>query len=151
MPYVCLECYEIYNEKVQCTKEPNGLILCPKTSCRHLVVEVDELLLPTIVLLNQKGYGTKFCCSGHYYSTKPCHCYILFQENQEPPFFPEGYLKEIDNKGLNKNCCDINRYFEYETEKELIQNIYSNAFKLYEWASSLPERQNFIREDRRMK
>ncbi len=28
-------------------------------------VEIDEWIAPTIQVLNQKGYLTKFCCSGH--------------------------------------------------------------------------------------
>lgn len=35
---------------------------------RGYFFECDELIAPTIQLLNYKGYKTKFCCSGHAYN-----------------------------------------------------------------------------------
>lgn len=69
MAYMCLECYEIYNM---------SLPYCLKETCNcGQVIEVDELMLPTIMILNQKGYCTEFCCSGHAYQGY-CSPYILF-------------------------------------------------------------------------
>lgn len=69
MAYLCLNCFEIY-------KFPSES--CPKASCHGFVIEVDDLMLPTIMLLNQKGYPTEFCCSGHVDGCKECYPYITF-------------------------------------------------------------------------
>ena len=38
---------------------------CPLRNCGGDVVEIDELLCKTIYRLNNKGYTTRFCCTGH--------------------------------------------------------------------------------------
>lgn len=59
MPYMCMACGEIYR---------NELPYCPKRSCTcGEVVEIDELMVPIIRLLNEKGFATRYCCSGHSY------------------------------------------------------------------------------------
>lgn len=59
MAYVCMECYEVYYV---------NLGYCPKVTCHGSeVVEIDDLMMPIIVKLNQKGYCTDYCCSGHSY------------------------------------------------------------------------------------
>lgn len=68
MRYVCLKCGEIYIERMGC---------CPKASCCGEVMAVDELMIPTIIKLNDKGYMTDYCCSGHYYD-KGGSPYIAF-------------------------------------------------------------------------
>jgi hypothetical protein len=70
MAYVCLECGEIYTERME---------RCPKASCYGEVAEVDELMIPTIIKLNDKGYITDYCCSGHFYD-KCSTPYIMFSE-----------------------------------------------------------------------
>ena len=87
MAYLCLDCYEVYRM---------GLPYCPKATCNgDTIIEVDELMLPTILLLNQKGYCTEYCCSGHayegYYSP-----YIVFDS------FLNEMLSEIELKELFK-------------------------------------------------
>ena len=63
--YLCLECGEIYDSDWLFKRIRSEYIQCPKTNCVGTLFEVDELLLPTIKILNEKGYSTKFCCSGH--------------------------------------------------------------------------------------
>ena len=71
MAYLCLACNEIYTEKMD---------HCPKASCGYdEVVEVDELMLPIIMELNEKGYATDSCCSGHFYD-KYNAPYIMFSD-----------------------------------------------------------------------
>lgn len=70
MAYLCLECNETYKM---------SLDYCPKTSCNGVIIEVDELMLPIIMLLNNKGYITEFCCSGHICEQdNRCYPYITF-------------------------------------------------------------------------
>lgn len=84
MVYLCLDCYEIYKIPLQ---------NCPKASCNGQVIEVDELMLPIIILLNQKGYYTEFCCSGHIYEGKECYPYIAF----------DSYLNQVLSNDEFKN------------------------------------------------
>lgn len=59
---------------------------CESEVCGCDIVEIDELMVPTILELNEKGYKTRFCCSGHVYSASSIH--IMF----------EGFLaREIKN------------------------------------------------------
>lgn len=71
MAYLCLACNEIYTDKME---------RCPKASCGcDKVIEVDELMLPIIMELNEKGYATDSCCSGHFYD-KYSTPYIMFSD-----------------------------------------------------------------------
>lgn len=56
------------------------------------LVEIDELLIPTIFLLNRKGYITEFCCSGHI--DEPYGGYVAFKE----PIFQNIPTKEVFEK-----------------------------------------------------
>lgn len=38
---------------------------CPDITCKHELVEMDENMIAPIKVLNEKGYRTSFCCSGH--------------------------------------------------------------------------------------
>lgn len=96
MGYLCLKCYETYTTLFQ---------NCPKTSCYGYVIEVDDLMLPTIMLLNQKGYYTKFCCSGHTYD-KDCYPYVAF----------DSFLNEM----LNEN--EFNELFKELPKPWYIEN-----------------------------
>lgn len=50
--YMNLETFEVYKS----TLDPNF---------KGPAEEIDEMILPAIILLNKKGYKTEFCCSGH--------------------------------------------------------------------------------------
>ena len=56
--FLCTMCWETYDR---------DLSYCPKKSCDGDVVEIDDDLVPVIVELNEKGYITEYCCSGHAY------------------------------------------------------------------------------------
>lgn len=86
MPYVCLECWEVYY---------NEQDFCPKRSCHGSpVAEIDELMLPTIKILNEKGYSTTNCCAGHVYDDC-CYPYIAFHEYLRQDILEDDELKEI--------------------------------------------------------
>lgn len=84
MAYLCLDCYETYK---------TDLSNCPKTSCNGHIVEIDELMLPIIMLLNQKGYITEHCCSGHIYDDC-CYPYVIF-DSYLNEIFDENELKDL--------------------------------------------------------
>lgn len=100
MAYLCLKCYETYELPFQ---------NCPKASCYGPVAEIDDLMLPIIMILNQKGYCTKFCCSGHVYE-KGCYPYIMF----------DSFLNEI----LDED--EFNNLFKKLPEPWYIENHISN-------------------------
>ena len=52
MAYMNCKTFEIYME-VQDEKTPNDWFF------------VDDMIAPSIQLLNRKGYTTAFCCAGH--------------------------------------------------------------------------------------
>ena len=54
---------------------------CFKEKCNcnnNYKIEIDKNILPIIQELNNKGYGTRFCCEGH-----PIYFYIYFKYNFE--------------------------------------------------------------------
>jgi len=63
---LCLHCYEIYEKERINFDNYLEFNFCPNVNCDGAIIEVDEMILPTIKLLNQKGYMTEYCCSGHY-------------------------------------------------------------------------------------
>jgi hypothetical protein len=133
---MCLSCYEIYDRDLIKTSEFDDYNFCPKSNCIGEVVEIDELLIPTIKILNQKGYYTKFCCSGHYYGQHP-NGYISFEEGIDIPFLPKGFKKEVFN-----NCVTIRSTIKDKIGKRPsikdFKTICNNAKILVEWAISLP-------------
>lgn len=136
--YVCLSCYEIYNEDYLKIDEWLDEQICPKTDCSGHIIEVDDLLIPTIITLNKKGYYTKFCCSGHYDSQHP-EGYIYFEEGIKLPNVPNGfYLEEEDGKGvtIRSNICK-NRRLRKPTHNDFYK-ICDNAKSLLKWANQLP-------------
>lgn len=139
MAYMCLECYEVYNM---------NLPYCPKETCNcGQVIEVDELMLPTIMILNQKGYCTEFCCSGHAYHGY-CNSYITFNSfltemlkeckfNEKELFkrLPEPW--HIENRDAFNRLtlrCRINKTNMVTIQKE----ICDANMKLLDFVNELP-------------
>lgn len=136
MAYLCLDCFEVYDILLK---------YCPKKSCQGKMVEVDELMLPTIILLNQKGYITEYCCSGHI---NDCYPYILF-DNYINRMFSENYLKELfkdipepwyidDTDSLHRVAlrCDLKN--DNISIVELQKFICDINIKLLEFVNALP-------------
>ena len=138
MAYLCLDCYETYKIPLQ---------NCPKTSCNGQVIEVDELMLPIVMLLNQKGYHTEFCCAGHIYEQKNCcYPYIVFDSDLNE-VLSEDEFKEIfkdlpecwdfeEGDWLNRMTlrCNIENNNMIEMQKMI---CYANL-KLLEFVDALP-------------
>ena len=53
---VCFECGKTYSNT-------SKVIFHKK--CDSLLIDVDELMIPIVLLFNNKGYETTHCCSGH--------------------------------------------------------------------------------------
>ena len=83
-------------------------------------VEIDKLFEPIIKILNEKGYITLFCCSGHINNKRS---YIMFHPEVDLPNYPFNYVYEYPNI--------IKCHLE---DSELI----SNADEVLKWAQKLP-------------
>lgn len=119
--------------------------------------ECDELLAPTISILNKLGFTTEFCCSGHAYEYKekskltPCWsnsiCYICFTEDLEEMekkgfIIPKGYqaIKSDDYFDVVEDGevpwkLQISK--EFDTKESMFLQILDNAKALYTWACAM--------------
>lgn len=133
--YICNSCYEVYDGHCVDT----DLAMCPKKNCTGNIVEIDELLIPTIIMLNRKGYVTEYCCSGHYYEDYP-NCYITFYADMAPVTagLPRGFKVEYSGSE-NQPTLTIRRTFRRRQERALFTDILNTAIRLYDWALLLPE------------
>jgi len=78
---ICFKCNTLFEHHFDI-----GLIkVCPVKDCYGDVVEIDDNIFHPIQTLNNKGYTTQHCCSGHLWGGSP---YIVFDEM------------------VNKNCFD---------------------------------------------
>ena len=134
MAHICLDCYNVFNIKSE---------RCPIAKCGGEIIEVDELFVDTIIILNQKGYYTKYCCSGHTYKTD--NSYIYFHNFVKLPYLPEGYRYDEDIYPFIKEQKEyvkqnVIRNIFTEKDKYKYQNgILRNAQNVLEWAQSLPK------------
>jgi hypothetical protein len=134
---VCMYCYEIYKynfikDNDEKFFDVNGEKRCPKASCDGYVVELDELIAPTIITLNKKGYITEFCCSGHWYK-EHINTYIVFaDEDYIPKELPHGFVLEKGRNTIRYKEDGDNQTFEYKFFKILEINK-----KLFKWANNL--------------
>ena len=133
MKKMCLSCFKVY----AATRKS------PCRNCGSNLVKIDELYIVIIKILNQKGYTTTYCCSGHIYEKLP-QSYILFGEGIKLPSLPEGYVIDYEaHTTLEsiKDITEIRRDFylnSYENEAKLQKDILKSALAVLEWAESLP-------------
>jgi hypothetical protein len=140
---VCMhkETFDIYTSDQYTT--PDGYIL------------IDDLIAPSIQILNRKGYITEWCCSGH--SLKECFIidgefgkylkanaepssYISFKAGISLPTLPHGFVEDpvsisnrISNLVIRKWRYDGNDFYE------ISRNILETMEQLYKWALNLPD------------
>jgi hypothetical protein len=130
MALMCTGCYKqtdyyfiALNEKYHAYTVGN----CKK--CGENVAEVDDMIIDTIILLNKKGYKTKFCCSGHL-NENHFGTYIMFINR--PDILPEGFYP------TDMECMHLHSTRNpkgYEGFKKLLEiNL-----NLYKWANELPD------------
>ena len=124
-------------------------------------VEIDELIAPTIQVLNQKGYTTRFCCSGHplaealtrtskteegyYKSCGYLRSYIAFGEGIALPSMPPNFEVSPRITGSKSNLgLIIDRHYVVNNASdnlffETSQQILDTMKQLYHWALELPD------------
>ena len=132
MGLMCTGCYEKKDYfKIEATV-PYHTYRVGKCDCLGEVVEIDDLCIDAIILLNKKGWTTKFCCSGHLDEGLTA-TYIYFEHM--PNSIPMGFKRDNDKnviraKNIHKELTGLKGYYALlELNK-----------KLYRWANYLPER-----------
>lgn len=81
----CTRCKKFY-----LSEHLNGSI-CPDATCEKRLVEIDENMVVPIGILNEKGYITAYCCSGHVHR-HICGGYIAFRPDSPLPHStPKGW------------------------------------------------------------
>lgn len=155
MALLCTSCFEIFKDELKysfnfildkfsylfgggsdrITDEFDSGVVCPISNCPGSIIEVDELMLPTIIELNRKGYYTKFCCSGHYYDNCP-NLYICFDDSYDfkNTKLPPGFKCKEDDE----NSIISKGYGRIVKSDKLRKQIIKDAEILYEWARKLP-------------
>ncbi len=139
--HVCLECSEVYEKQFLPKEDDDGFTICPKSSCAGGdIVELDELIAPAIILLNQKGYFTKYCCSGHWYN--PYSPYIYFESGFEPVCEPpKDFTWEFVEKDNGNTIMRAHHSDDINNHAEKYEWVYKINKNLYEWADNLPVRE----------
>ena len=140
MGKLCMECLDTYNNDAITTTyriSPAGLYQeCPKRICDGKVYNIDDTILPSVQLLNQKGYTTVSSCGGHFESEVP-ELYIEFDENVKSfSHLPEGF--RLKSKRINNETRLIVSYeCEEDDMYEVFPSLLAAAESLYEWTEEL--------------
>ncbi|XMB85858.1 hypothetical protein RJG79_10675 [Mycoplasmatota bacterium WC44] len=134
---VCFDCNDVYDkEKTYFNREIRDWNQCPKTICNGALEEIDELMIPTIIELNRKGYVTRSCCSGHLYDSCP-QVFIMFGNDYAPVTAPKGFSLKIGRYGI---IVEVEKKLEkIEDDFILYQRILELNKILYQWSLSLDE------------
>lgn len=99
--------------------------------------ECDDKIVDSIILLNEKGYETKFCCSGHN-DDDVLAPYVSFDPNVY--WVDRLNVNHPDNWECTMKGYIIRRFtIEDETIYGRSQLIDIAMNELYKWALSLPE------------
>lgn len=125
--YLCLSCGNVYNGRF--LRNEDIEVPCPMCSCHYYAFEIDEEMIIPIRMLNEKGYITQHCCSGHIFDDS-CGGYISFVYPEEIKDALEGWY--IDKKGVLRYHMDTD-----ETEANKLKTIHSHIESLIQWCENL--------------
>ena len=143
MAYLCLKCKEIYDNSITQIRKTEYVenkvkkewLMCPKSNCFGDVVEIDDLMLPIIKTLNEKGYITEYCCSGHLYENAP-RLYISFKCIYI--FIKKESLSDFNIYDLGGRTV-IEKYLDKtKNYKDLYNDILESNMRLLEYVDELP-------------
>ena len=119
----------------------------PKCNCNsNSKIEIDDRITEHIRILNEKGYTTEFCCSGHK-ENQIFQCYVLFKNQEHFLDLPKDFT--LYNRGKQKK----NRLLEFvdkkwnkksDSSKDLtMETVWNN---LYTWCLKLPNKNEMEKE-----
>lgn len=126
MALYCTKCYNSFDRETVFFKD--GETICPIESCGGNLVVIDDLILPTIILLNKNGLTTQFSCSGHY-MRETHHALIVFEKttiNRLAELFknlPQGW--EICEIWNGRPCLEY--VFKKEKSERYFEILQANA------------------------
>ena len=113
------------------TYKAHAEITVPEVERRSF--ECDDLIAPLISLLNQKGYKTRFCCSGHPFPHYDEMYLLVYEDTNEAISSTEGELLLTEEFFSNLPVCKEVSLEEVEEghqfEEEEID--FSRPFKVY--------------------
>lgn len=104
--------------------------------CGGNVCEVDDLCIDAIIILNKKGWTTKFCCSGHL-DEEDVGTYVYF-EHAPDNLPPIGFRWDRSN---GMDTIRYRRSHDNLTGLRGYRRLLDLNYDLYLWAHSLPERE----------
>lgn len=132
----------------------NDLRLPTRLHDKSPYFECDDLIAPAILLLNNKGYKTKYCCCGHplmrvdphdenkiiTYPGYGSEFYILFENNYEFPTPPDNGKLVPDKSGntcIRAKLVNLGEHDAYEEIYDVYDRIYQFNKSFYEWVKTL--------------
>jgi len=140
MPYMHKKTFEITQSSGDGSKIPQEYF------------EIDDLIAPSVQILNRKGYITAGCCSGHWYTRGISESYVMFEEGvslQGLPELPDGFevyypfreileripdpTPELRAKLGNKHWRIIKKYSSVSD----VSDIGESMKRLHEWTLDL--------------
>ena len=126
-------------------------VTCPNCGYEFEMVGIDPNILPSIALLNKKGYATIASCEGHVMNGKVkfiSKAYVFFADKKYVKILKEYPLPDlwyIDDINLEFSEFII-RSMEYsDIEKEYCSDeaVKERMEQLYKWVVSLPYWKDF--------
>lgn len=146
--YVCLTCLTEYDEIYRSIYESSIQsyryegIPCLIKDCPGEVVELDEFIAPAVMNLNEKGYRTRYCCSGHIIANRSPHdFYVSFEDfvefrSEDINKLPVGFVVNQNEKGI------IIRYrpeMVAENTIEKMEGVVQCNKVFYQWTENLSD------------
>ena len=137
---VCKACWDVFNYT---NGNGNELEYCPKSKCMHNELDdICEVIIPTIKVLQKKGYFTGNCSACHFYyfgTALTPTCYIVFDEQIELadlPTLPPNFKYDADRQ----DAITMRKYYSATSELDLHEEILETGIVLLRWARSLGDR-----------
>lgn len=163
MFYICSECSKIskigftdglvpipshYREDISLEKFDKIFheYLCGEDGCGGGVYLIDELILPSVIELNKKGYKTKFSCSGHIWDEdgekdKIYGTYIVFKNTGELPNPPKSFhYKAVPQDGNIGMYLNDKRIHDNDNIEKVYKRLLDINHELLLWVKNLEER-----------
>lgn len=132
---VCMYCGETYDKSKVSFYEDNEWNQCPKNNCDGYLLDIDEEILPQIILLNNKGYSTQYCCQGHI-NNSVVRLYILFEQEYTFKSLPKGFIVE-ENTTENRTCISFEP--KSKNNKQKYKELLKARINLYDWIYKLDD------------